>query len=275
MNEKLDKILKDHVKWLYNKEGGKRADLTSANLRSADLSGANLRSANLRSADLSCANLRSADLSCANLRSADLSCANLSGANLRGADLSGADLSGADLSGANLRGADLRGADLSGANLRGADLSGADLRGADLNGADLNGANLSGADLRGADLNGADLNGANLSDTVGFFQTLPSHGSFTGWKKAQNNLIVKLLIPENAKRSSSTGRKCRCDKAEVLEIQDIYGNIVNTSARSTYNPSFIYEAGKTLSVSDFDNNRFNECAPGIHFYVTREEAVEH
>ena len=225
MNEKLDKILKDHVKWLYNKKDGKRASLVSADLRNADLRNANLRGADLRNADLSCANLRGADL--------------------RNADLRGADLSYADLSCANLRGADLRNA-----NLRGADLSYADL---------------SYADLRNADLRG----------TVVFFQTPPSHGSFTGWKKAQNNLIVKLLIPENAKRSSAAGRKCRCDKAEVLEIQDIYGNIVNTTARSMYSPSFIYEVGKTVSVNNFDTNRFNECAPGIHFYVTREEAVGH
>ena len=66
--EELQEILQKHKKWLSNEEGGERADLSDANLRSADLSYANLSSANL-----SYANLRSADLSYANLRSANLS----------------------------------------------------------------------------------------------------------------------------------------------------------------------------------------------------------
>lgn len=43
-------------------------------------------------------------------------------------------------------------------------------------------------------------------------------GSFIGWKKASGK-IVKLQIPEDARRSSSTGRKCRCDKAFVVGIE--------------------------------------------------------
>lgn len=38
----LKKILKLHAKWLNGEEGGKRADLSGADLREADLSGANL-----------------------------------------------------------------------------------------------------------------------------------------------------------------------------------------------------------------------------------------
>ena len=92
--DELKTILEYHKLWLRS-EGGKRADLSGADLRSADL------------------------------RSAVLSGADLSGADLRSAVLSGADLSGADLSGAVLSGAVLSGADLSGAVLRSADLSGA------------------------------------------------------------------------------------------------------------------------------------------------------
>ena len=120
--KKLQEIIKSHGRWLRNEEGGERADLSGADLRSADLSGADLSSANLSSADLSSADLSSANLRGANLRSANLRGANLSSANLRSADLSGADLRGANLRSANLRGADLRSADLSGADLRGANL---------------------------------------------------------------------------------------------------------------------------------------------------------
>ena len=282
------------------------ADLSGANLRSADLSGAdlsgaNLRSANLRSADLSGADLSGADLRSANLRSADLRSADLSGANLRSAnlrsaDLSGADLSGADLSGANLRSANLRsadlsGADLSGANLRSANLRSANLRSADLSGADLSGANLSGANLSGADLSGADLSGANLSganlsganllnvrydECTGFFALVcPEEGSFIGYKKA-NGHIVKLRITEDALRSSATSRKCRCSKAEVLSITTLDGEDDGlTSIPSNYDSNFIYRVGTTVEVEDFETDRWDECAAGIHFFITRQEAVQY
>ena len=61
--EKLAKILQKHEMYLNGEEGGEKANLSYANLRSADLRSANLSSADLRSADLSSANLRSADLS--------------------------------------------------------------------------------------------------------------------------------------------------------------------------------------------------------------------
>ncbi len=89
----LEQILDDHARWLSG-TGGKRANLSRANL-----SGANLSRANLSGADLSRANLSGANLSGADLYGADLSRANLYGADLSGADLSGADLSRANLSG--------------------------------------------------------------------------------------------------------------------------------------------------------------------------------
>ena len=92
-------VLADHLKWRKN-EGGKRADLSRADLFGADLSGSNLFGA-----DLSGSNLFGADLSGSNLSGADLFGADLSGSNLSRADLSGSNLSRADLSGANLVGA--------------------------------------------------------------------------------------------------------------------------------------------------------------------------
>ena len=236
-----------------------------------------LRSADLRSADLSAANLRGADL-----RSADLRGADLRGANLRSADLSGANLRCADLRCADLRSANLRCADLRCADLRSADLSGADLRGADLRGANLRSADLSGADLRGADLRGANLHGANLSElTVAQTSILPDEGDIIGWKKAITldgaPIIVKLLIPADAQRSNATGRKCRASTARVLDLQDKQGNSLppDTTAYSSYDPDFTYQKGETVHVEDFDTNRWDECATGIHFFITRIEAVEY
>ena len=187
----------------------------------------------------------------------------------------GADLRGADLRGADLRGADLRGANLYGADLRGADLRDADLRDAYLCGAYLCGAYLCGADLRGADLRGANLRDANLCDAKGCYLSCPTEGSFIGWKKASGH-IVKLRIPEDARRSSATGHKCRCDKAYVMEIQNMDGTkATEDTVRSDHDKNFVYTVGATVEVPDFDDNRWSECAPGIHFFIDRRAAVEY
>ena len=248
----LKKILDEHLLWL-NGEGGSRADLRNADLSNADLFGANLRGANLFGA-----NLRDADL-----RNADLSNANLSNANLFGANLRGANLSNANLFGANLRVANLRGADLFGANLRGANL-----RGADLFGANLRDANLSNANLREASIDQMMWN----IYTVFYPLQCPESGSYIGYKKA-SGLVVELEIPADARRSSATSRKCRASKAKVLSITDINGNPGGDQVRSNFDPNFVYAIGETVEVTDFDDNRWNECSTGIHHFITRAEAV--
>ena len=201
--------------------------------------------------------------------------ANLRRANLRGANLRRANLCGADLYGADLRGADLCGADLRRANLRRANLCGADLCGADLYGADLRRANLCGANLCGANLCGADLCGANLCGAKGAYMACPTDGSFIGWKKA-SGYVVKLQIPEDARRSSAGGEKCRCDKAYVAEIQNADGTKADIEAiHSNHDNNFVYTVGATVEVPNFDDCRWNECAPGIHFFIDRRAAVEY
>ena len=168
-----------------------------------------------------------------------------------------------------------RGADLRDANLRGANLRGADLYGADLYGADLRDANLRGADLRDANLRGANLRGADLRDAKGCYLSCPTEGSFIGWKKASGH-IVKLRIPEDARRSSATGHKCRCDKAYVMEIQNMDGTkATEDTVRADHDKNFVYTVGATVEVPDFDDNRWSECAPGIHFFIDRRAAVEY
>jgi len=219
------------------------------------------------------ADLRGADLRGAYLRCAYLSGAYLSGAYLSGAYLRGADLRGADLRGAYLRGAYLRGAYLSGAYLSGADLSGAYLSGADLRCADLRGAYLSGADLRGAYLSGADLRGANDIPYLPF--ACPSDGAFVGWKKV-NGKLVKLLIPEDARRCSATSQKCRCDKAQVLAITDCDGsNPIDEILNASQKIDLLYKVGETVYPDSFDENRWNECSNGIHFFINKQDAINY
>jgi len=184
-----------------------------------------------------------------------------------------ADLCGANLCGADLQEANLWGANLWGADLRGANLWKADLRVANLRGANLCGANLCGADLRGANLWKADLRGAK---NIPFIPMIcPEEGSFTGFKKA-NGLIVKLEILADARRSNATTRKCRCDKAKVLSITNLDGTKSNVDEVSSgYDESFIYKVGEIVEEPNFNEDRWNECSKGIHFFINRQEAVDY
>ena len=187
-------------------------------------------------------------------------CADLSGADLRYTDLSGVDLRGADL-----RYADLRGSDLRHANLRCTNLSDVDLRY---------------ADLRYADLRYADLRYANLINiktnmhTVGYNLACPEKGSFIGYKKS-SEYIVELLILEDAKRSSATTAKCRCDKAKVLDIENAYTGEKIKAIKSDYNSEFIYKVGEIVTIDNFDDDRWNECGTGIHFFMNRDNAINY
>ena len=163
-------------------------------------------------------------------------------------------------------------ADLSRANLRGADLCGADLCEAVLCEADLCGADLRGADLYKAVLYKAVLRGAK---NLNFPIACPEKGTFTAFKKA-GEYIIELEIPSDALRSSSTTRKCRCSKAKVVSITNLDGTHSDIkSVASCHDSKFIYNLGETVEVANFDTNRWNECAPGIHFFITRQEAIDY
>lgn len=128
---------------------------------------------------------------------------------------------------------------------------------------------------------------AKLSGAKNFWipMSCSDTGAFVGWKKAvlldargefSDYVIVKLRICEDAKRSSSTGRKCRCDKAEVLEIQAMGGGKPDDGQVASYRDrSFHYIPGTIVNVPDFDENRWVECSTGIHFFTNRQEAVNY
>ena len=182
----------------------------------------------------------------------------------------------------NMR-ADLSNKILYEANLRRADLRNADFREASLFGADLRDANLCKANLRGANLRGVKLQNTDIvcavisEDTkIDYPIACPETGSFIGYKKAVSEKIVKLQICKDAKRSSATTKKCRCSKALVLAIENIDGSDSGLQEiKSIYNHCFIYRVGEIAEVPDFDDNRWNECAPGLHFFVDRQDAVEY
>ena len=110
-----------------------------------------------------------------------------------------------------------------------------------------------------ANLRGADLRGADHNEGTAFLLSQCPDGAFIGYKKASSH-IVKLLVPEDAKRSSATTLKCRCSKAKVLEIQNLDGSKSDLKAvPSDRDENFIYVVGKEKEVEGFDEDRWYEC----------------
>ena len=126
-----------------------------------------------------------------------------------------------------------------------------------------------------ADLSGADLYGAkNLADIqILRLQICPQTGSFTAFKKLRGGVVAKLQIPATAKRSNAAGgRKCRASKAKVIKF--IGGE--ETEYMSQHDVAFIYRVGETVEpTKPFDDSWCEECASGIHFYLSFEEAEAH
>ena len=140
-------------------------------------------------------------------------------------------------------------------------------------GADLYGADLYGADLRRADLRGTDLYGTKNFPYVPL--ACPSDGPFVGWKKVLGKL-VKLEIPEDAKRCSATTNKCRCDKAKVISITDIDGsNPINEIENTAQSHHVTYKVGAMVFPDSFDEDRWNECSHGIHFFINKQDAIDY
>ena len=176
---------------------------------------------------------------------------------------------------ADLSYVDLKCVDLSCTNLRAANLMGINLSDSNLHNADLTSANLENVDLWNANLINSKLVGIKTNiHTIGYNLACPEEGSFIGYKKA-SRYIVKLLILEDAKRSSATTSKCRCDKAKVLEIKEIETGRKVKRVSSNYDFDFIYEVGKVVTVDDFDEDRWSECSTGIHFFMNKENALNY
>ena len=213
------------------------------------------------------------NLALADLGDAELAGANLRGANLRGANLRGANLKGAELTGANLSDADLREANFSMANLYRTNLDDADLYRANLTRANLYDADLYNTNLEMVILDMAYLVGAKNIPYIPL--SCPSEGAFVAWKKVEGKYLVKLQIPEDARRSSATTRKCRCDKALVLDITSLdgakhYNEVVNYNYTTT-----VYKVGEMVYPNSFDDYRWLECSNGIHFFINKQDAINY
>ncbi len=201
-------------------------------------------------------------------------------------DLSGWDLSGIDFTLSSFRNVDLSGADLSRATvenvlLDGCSVKGAVFRNADMKTASMRYCDMTGCDIRGADLFGAVLEHAKLDgiisdeETRWFRMHCPKEGAILGYKKCVNDRLVQLLIPANAKRTSATLPSCRCSKAKVLTIKSFDSAKEFDEAWSLVDENFVYHKGEWVEVLDFNEDRWMDSTTGIHFWMTREEAIRY
>jgi hypothetical protein len=100
-----------------------------------------------------------------------------------------------------------------------------------------------------------------------------------GYKKC-GNYIVKLLIPKNAVTNelrpgivNAFRAKYRTNLAYVVEI---IGYNPPKYIVSTFHKKWLkYEIGKKVECADFDYNLKKICAPGIHYFLSYEQALNY
>jgi hypothetical protein len=199
----------------------------------------------------------------------DLRNRNLTQLDLRWSRFENCQLAGADLSDSQLANARFIQSNLRGAQLRRCNLQATDFRGCDIRETHIEGAN-----LQHAALDHAQTAGMIADDQTQFFKmTCPATGPFIAYKKCFNETLVTLLIPREAKRVMGTVRAGRCNQARVLAITSFDGKEAFEETTAPYHPNFVYRLGATVTVPDFDDNRWLESAPGIYFCMTPAEAI--
>ena len=198
--------------------------------------------------------------------------------NLENYDLSDMNFSHSNFINVNLSNVNFCSSQLVNVLLDDCDLQNANLKNANLERASLRRANLTKVDISGARLYAAVLENAILDDiifddkTENFCIHCPEQGAFVAYKKGLDNLIIKLLIPSDARRVSSTMNCCRCDKAKVLEIKNFEGTKFFDEAWSTVAEGFCYKLGEWVYAENFNEDRWYDSTGGIHFWMTEDEA---
>lgn len=271
----LEQLLDEHAEWLYDMDPIRpiwgdliNADLSYADLEHVNLSRASLHGVNLKNANLTYVNLDNADLSCANFENSDLSYANLYNANLTKANLNWASLWSANMEYANLNFSNLKNAYLRYANLRGADLKNAYLKNADLRNTNLKGVEFNYSNLANAFLDGAKGNLIEYRKGKILTEDIIGYKVCDKAELPKNKVIVTLKIPRGAIVFSINGYKCRTNRAKVIAIEG------TDRAYSTFN-NMSYYIGDEFNIYDFNCEYNAECANGIHFFMTREEAFNY
>jgi len=226
---------------------------------------ANFYKADFNKADFNNANFNNADFNNADFYKADFSNAYFYKADFNNADFSNADFSNADFSNA----------DFSNAYFSNANFSNAYFRDANFNNADFSNADFSNANFNNAYFNNANFNNANFINAKFNYRILPKKGNIIGWKKCGEDKIVELKINVKTAVGGMISRKCRCKSAKVISIKSVDGKTKYITAVSTHDSKFKYKIGETVIVEDWNDKSYLECEKGIHFFITRDEAVNY
>lgn len=208
----------------------------------------------------------------------------LSDLEFRNLDLGGKDLRNVDFrvsmfidvvfDGANLSSSSIENARLDGCSLRGVNFQNAYMKGACMRGCDMTGCDIRGADLFSAVLERAALEGVVSDENTKWFRMhCPETGPILGYKKCVNDRLVQLLIPADAKRTSATMPSCRCSKAKVLTIKSFDDTQEFEEAWSLVDENFVYRKGQWVEVKDFNEDRWFDSTTGIHFWMTKADAI--
>ena len=199
---------------------------------------------------------------------------------LENCDFPNARLNGIDLKKSLVTSCNFARADLSESLLVGADWSSCDLHKATLRHADVRRAKLFCCDLQKADLCGASFTGTQLFNTTFDEALLDEHtdglwpapqGALVGWGWKSGHL-VELLISAGTPRSWATTRKLRAERVTTFSI-DEDRTIGVSFTHSTPYGEVVYMVGEETICKNWDSCRWNECSGGIHFFLSREEAM--
>ena len=90
-----------------------------------------------------------------------------------------------------------------------------------------------------------------------------------GYKKTREGVVIKAEIPAGAIVFSINGKKCRTNRAKIIDMQ------CYTMLTSSHDSSFRYTLGQEIEILDFDPCYNHECAPGFHFFMTKKEAEDY
>lgn len=189
----------------------------------------------------------------------------------------------------SFRGLDLCGSKFVNINFSSIDFTGSNLSAAKFINCNLNGANFEDCDLYYADLSKSNIKkamfGKKISDSFNVSKQgaiylakkmigLKPTGKIIGYKKIYRldgtftkSSICTLEIPAKAKRVGNfISGKCRAEYAKVLK----------GSGFSGHDNSFFYKQGKIVKPrKKFNNDPLDICTSGIHFFLTRKEAINY
>ena len=200
----------------------------------------------------------------------------LSGMDLRNIEFLSSSFHNVNFTGANFENSDLEAVLLDDCIMENTNLRNTNLTSLRANYINFRNANICGAQLYTASLSYSDLTGVIADEnTKHYYMRCPETGPFVAYKKCQDDRIVQLLVPADAKRSSATLDTCRCSKAKVLAIKSIDEMTFYDEAYATITDSFVYRKGEWVEADSFDPERWNDAAPGIHFWMSREEAIHY